>query len=247
MANKTLLGYVQDFCRKQGISPPSTVINSTDETILQIWGLLYEELQELANRGEWPELKRRAENWPHANAADYGALSLDDDTTPYINSIVPDTLICSNLRIPVAGPVSPAQWAQMIAFAIRPTTYSFRIYNGYLRIYPVPTDLVNTLFSLEYITNATVLAFDGTTEKTEFTADDDGVLLPTRIVEAGLRWRWKKEKGLPYAEEKVAYESMVADQLGVADGQSRIDMGGDYSYDKGARPKIIIPSGSWNV
>ena len=69
------------------------------------------------------------------------------------------------------------------------------------------------------------------------------MLLPETLLLMGLRWRWKKEKGVDYAEDFRTYESQVKDALGRDGGKPILNMGMDCN--RGARPGIFVPQGSW--
>jgi hypothetical protein len=59
----------------------------------------------------------------------------------------------------------------------------------------------------------------------------------------GLRWRWKKEKGLDYAEDMRTYEMQIKDELGRDGGKQILQM--DNLTTK--RPGISVPDGNWNL
>lgn len=76
------------------------------------------------------------------------------------------------------------------------------------------------------------------------TADTDAFRFPNRIPLLWLRWWWKKEKRLDYAEEFRAYELAIAD-LGTRDAAPRtVDMSRRESM---AKPGIVIPEGNWDL
>ena len=56
----TMLTVVQKFCRRTGLPVPSTVYGSTDTKVLQIMGILEEEVNDLAVAGGWQELQCEA-------------------------------------------------------------------------------------------------------------------------------------------------------------------------------------------
>ena len=56
----TLLTVVQRFCKRTGISSPTTVYGSTDPQIIQVLALLEEEGNDLSGRGDWQELTNEA-------------------------------------------------------------------------------------------------------------------------------------------------------------------------------------------
>lgn len=43
-----------------------------------------------------------------------------------------------------------------------------------------------------------------------FTAEDDMLLLPRRLVESGAVWRWRERRGLPYQDKYLEYENLLA-------------------------------------
>jgi len=240
----TLLQIVSTFARRQGIKVPSTVVTSTDETILQVWGLLDEEVTELADRKDWFWLRSRG-SFQHAGAADYRAYNLG--SLADYKGFIPETLYASDQRLPVAGPASPPQWAQMMALSQAPAMYTYRIYGGWVYIYPQPTVLSSVTYTFEYLSAYPVLASDGSTTKPLFTADDDTPRLPDRIVLAGLRWRWKKEKNQAYAEELRAYESLLEAEAGRETLPTDLHMDSPDPDSRVAAPGLLIPAGNWSV
>jgi hypothetical protein len=52
------------------------------------------------------------------------------------------------------------------------------------------------------------LLHDGVAADT-FTNEDDVILLPRRLVEAGIVWRFRSRKGLPYADKNAEYEALM--------------------------------------
>jgi hypothetical protein len=75
-----------------------------------------------------------------------------------------------------------------------------------------------------------------------FTNDADLFQLPENIVLTGLRWRYKKEKNLPYAQDFDSYESMVAAAF-TRDGMKRVLRMDSCGYEP--KPGIWVPSGNW--
>lgn len=66
---------------------------------------------------------------------------------------------------------------------------------------------------------------DGGTEGNAFTAEDDVILLPRRVVEAGIIWRWRERRGLPYEDKYNEYEALIARLSNDTRGRRVIDMG----------------------
>jgi hypothetical protein len=59
-----------------------------------------------------------------------------------------------------------------------------------------------------------------------------------------LRWRWKKEHGLEYAEDFRTYEGEVANALGRDGGKPILYQDGTAPR---AKPGVIVPEYSWNL
>ena len=241
----TLLQIVQSVALRHGLGNVSVVASSQDETIQQLYGLANETLEELNFRYRWVELVTPL-TFQHKGDSDGGAL--------YIGGPVPDvadwrfyqpeTLWDLSQRLQLIGPVDDESWQGIINLGISAGRYQFRFYGYKLLIWPIPTVLADVSFKLEYYSSAPVLATDGTTLKDSFSADTDFCRLPSQIVIAGLRWRYKKEKGLPYAEDKDTYELLVEEATAHTGQQRQVRMD---TEDRAPGPMIIIPPGSWQV
>jgi len=211
--SQTLRQIVTRFYARQGVGiAPTVVAGSTDVTAQQIVELLNEGLRELQKAVEgsiWPELEQRA-TFLHENAANYGALNLvNGSAVPDFGYLIQDCLMDVQTRLQVAGPFSELEWTEMLTMGIVQATYNFRIFDGYLRIYPVPSDPLTYQFVLTYSSAYTVRDSSGQA-KLDFTADDDVPRIPWEIMLADLRWRYKKEKGMAFEPEKLQCDAMIA-------------------------------------
>lgn len=237
---RTLLQLVQDFSITQGIPKPTIVTASTDETVLQIWGQLNDEVMELGERADWEALRTRY-TFSHGNGTAYLALTLS--SLAGYKRLIPDTLWNTTNQLPVNGPIPAVTWHQLITMTASGALENFRLYAGGLYIYPYTA---GQTYTGEYQSTAAVLAQDGITVKDTFTADTDVPRLPDRIVYAGLRWRWKAAKGQAYAEELRVYELMVAAEANgeTAPGELRMDHDPDSRL---AGPGLLIAAGNWSL
>ena len=62
---------------------------------------------------------------------------------------------------------------------------------------------------VSYITHNWMANSGGTAGKM-FTSAEDVLLLPRRAVEAGIIWRWRERKGMPFQDKYMEYEALVA-------------------------------------
>lgn len=233
-----MLQVVQYMCRRTNVPVPSTAYGTTDPQVLQMIALLEEEGNDLAMRGGWERLTIEG-SFTTVAAEDQGAITtLASNGFRYIKN---NTIWDRTTRLPVCGPMTSADWQAMKAFTNTGPRFRFRIRTGKLIVNPAPPASDSWYF--EYITKNWITDSTGVTYKNYFTADTDLILLPEELVLMGLRWRWKKEKGLDYAEDFRTYEAQVKDALGRDGGKRNLWM--DETPWRGPQPGVWIPDGSW--
>lgn len=236
----TLLTVVQSFCRRTGLPVPADVAGSTDPQIIQAQALLEEEGNDLTMRGDWEYLTMEA---IHTTVATESQGFLSTIAPNGFRSVKNDTIWDRTSILPVIGPMSPKNWQAMKALVTQGPRYRFRIRNGELLVNPAPAAGLEWAF--EYMSRNWILGSDGTTYKQYFTANDDTMLLPEDLLLLGLRWRWKKEKAMEYAEDFRTYEMQVKSMLG-NDGAKAVIYQDNQEW-RGPQPGIWVPDGSWQV
>lgn len=238
----TVLQLVQEFCKRSALPVPSTATTSTDPGVKQYVGLLNEEIEECLIGFEWQELLQQC-TFTTNGASDQG----DIDTLCgfpaafVLNDIMWDT----TTRLPVFGPVGAQRWEQYKALPITGTLLQFRYQNNHLLFYPL-TAPAGHVINFEAMQRFAVVSALGppVAYKQYFTADTDQCAFKDDHMLAALRWRWKREKGLAYAEDKKRYEAIIDDRK-FRNGTARIlNMNGS---EDNFGPGILVPSGSWNV
>lgn len=233
----SLLTIVQRFCRRTNLTVPATVYGTSDPQIRQIMALLEEEGNDLSGRGDWNELTFQATHTTTA-AEDQG--DIDSIATNGYRYIKNNTFWDRTLQEPVYGPLNDQDWQAIKAMTVTGPRYQWRIRGGHLLANPAPT--AGHTWAFEYISKNWILGADGTTYKEYFTLDTDTILLPESIVLMGLRWRWKKEKGLSYDEDFRTYEMQVQDALSRNGMKQVLNMGNENSV---VSPGVVVPLGSW--
>jgi hypothetical protein len=233
-----LLEVVQDLCGRQNITVPNTVYGSTDPQVLQLMKLLEEEGNDLAARASWQCLIQEAA-WTTINAEDQGAIATIASNG--FRAIKNNTIWDRTDRLPVIGPMDGEEWQAMKAVFANGPRYRYRIRGGHLLVNPVMAAGHSWYF--EYLSKYWIVDGGGTVYKRRFTADTDTILLPDDLCLQGLRWRWKKEKGLDYAEDFRTYEIQVKDQMGRDGGKPILSM--DDEQRRGPQPGIWVSPGNW--
>lgn len=243
----TLLALTQEFCRRRGLSVPSTVIANTDDTVQRIRGLINEGNSELCDRHDFAALRRRITFDLTFASDEY--LSLNNESSPgcAVKFFLGETLWNTDLDLQVPGPATPGQWAEHEVRNTWPSPGLYMVRGKGLWIGTQHTGAQS--YRLDVALLFGVQATAGGAYKEYATVDTDEFLLPSRVLLGDLRWRWNKEMGLPYAEEQRSAEMMLRD-LVAREGNApviRMDGTGDLMRDAYTRPRIGIPPGSWSL
>ena len=235
-----LLQLATEFCDRTGLDVPLRVVGATDAGVRQLRGLLNEVISDITNRGEsWPLLQKQALfntvaaelQGPLATIAPYG-----------FKYIIPGTEYDRTERRPLWGPKGAGAWQESIALPVTGPLYSYRLWQGEFLIQPAPP--AGHQIAFEYASDMAIQDVGGTYSK-RFEADSDIFLLDEDLLLLGLRWKWKKEKGLSFVTEKLEYESALAQAMGNDGTKGEINMADNYSQT--IRPGIFVPAGNWNV
>lgn len=230
----TLLSTVQQVARRLGQPVPDVVFAATDPQVLQFMALLEEGLDDLSGRGKWERLVNEA---TLVTVATESQGTLASIATNGFRWMLMETLWDRTNKLPLVGPMDSQDWQALKAIQVTGPRYTFRIRGGELLVTPVPT--AGYTWAFEYISENTIRAASAGAYKKRFTVDTDEILLPDQVVQMDLRWRWKKEKGLAYAEDFDTCEKMIADALGNSGGKKTLYMD-DHSGEP--KPGIFVPA-----
>lgn len=232
----TLLELCQTFAKRTGLPTGSSV--EVSPVFRQLSGLLQEVLDDLVTTYSFQELTVEAQ-FTTVAALSQGALSA---IAPLgFLRIRPKTFFNRTTGLEVPGPLTPSE-AQ--ALRTQPQTGPiswYRIVGGQLRLDPVPA--AGQFCAFEYMSTFSVVGpAPGLTPKQYPTDGADTFLLPDQLLLAGLRWRWKAEKGFDYAEEFAAYQLLAKSLAANSEAGRPLQLDGQYPS---ARPGIVVPSGTW--
>lgn len=232
----SLLTIVKAVCERTQLPVPATVLGSTDQQVVQMRALLEDEGKLLARRGDWQDLTREVTHTTTA-AEDQGAITTIAGVD--FRAVNNDTMWdrTDKLPVPLIGSVA---WQRLKATLGVSPRFRYRIRTGRLLLTPTPP--ASHTLAFEYQSKYWILSNNGVTRQMVFGNDADTCLLDEEILTLGLRWRWKKEHGLEYAEDFRDYETMVTDALGRDGGKPTIHMD---EHQKDIRPGIIVQPYSW--
>lgn len=207
----SLLSVIQSVCLRSGITDsPTFVIGNTDPTIAQLLEICREEAEELQSRHPWGNLQKEATFNTVAADLQGDLVTIASDFDRFID----DTEWNRAFGQPIGIPITPSTWQQLKARLASSPYYGMRIKQNpatyQLGVYLIPTPVAGQAVYFEYVSNLLWKPIVAGVPKTDCTLDTDTFMLPEKLLKSGIRWRWKKEKGLSYAEDFVTYERLVA-------------------------------------
>lgn len=218
-ASYPLLTIIQESCDLLGLPRPATVISSTDATTRQLLALAVEEANELAAAYGWQSLVRECTFTTVADAEQTNALP--DDLDRFISN----SFFNRTTRRPVVGPITAQQWQAIQANpAMNRIILAFRERDRSFIVTPSPAS--GETIAYEYITNEWATSSDGLTTYTRWSADTDLTYLDAQLIKLGVRWRWKKTKGLPYNEDYDTYQVQKQQKQARDGGSTSISLSG---------------------
>jgi hypothetical protein len=196
----TLLSIVRNASDRLGLTRPSSVVASTDQTALTLLGLAQEEGKALAGRHTW-QVFQTEYTFPTVDGTASYALPAGFD------SLIKDTVFNRTRRRRMQGDLTPAQWQETQASLVTMVNPAFRIRGNLFYISPTPSAVETVAY--EYISKNWCQSV-GLTGQSAWAADTDTGILDEELTTLGIIWRFKYAKGLDYAEAMSNYEIEVA-------------------------------------
>jgi hypothetical protein len=232
----TCLSIIQDVAQRINLPNPSTAAQSSDPAIQQLVALSTKEGEWQTSEYDWQVML--GEGTFNTVATEIQVANITA-TFPGFKAVVNDTMWNRTLRRPVFGPMTPQRWEQLEAMVMQGPWNQFQIRGNAIRFIPVPTAGQPIFFQYK---STNFCQSSGGTAQSRFMADTDVLLLDEATFKLGCEWRWKKAKGLDYAQDFVDYEQMLMTSK-ARDGSKDVINMGDVKYD--IYPGILVPSGSW--
>ena len=231
----SLLTIIQQAAPILGIAKPAAVIGSSDLQVQQLLEIAQEEGHELAKRHDWRQMTKAGEFQAVDDFEQPGSLPGD-----YDRMAQGATMWNSTQRWPIAGPVTPEQWADLQGRPVVPTVQAFfRIIGTAFWLYPAPA--ASDVVTFEYQSKIWCRPAAGGAPQTEWQADTDLGVIDERLMKLGIIWRWKRAKGFDYAEELSTYERNVEREAGRSNGRAVISMA-RHNRRSDVWPRVNVPA-----
>lgn len=215
----TLLTVVQNAAAQVGLTPPNAVYSSTDEIVRQMNALLVVEGRKLLDDHDWRQLVTTRQFTCLAAVAQTG-----EPQTDFLRMSNGVRVWNESNDFAVEGPINADEYNDLIVRSVSALPQYWRLVGSVLHIVrPVSGETLR----YEYITNKWILQ-GGSTAATALSADTDTFRVPERLLELGVIWRFKKAKGLDYAEDMRDYEmALGACKMQDTGGRRVISTGGE--------------------
>lgn len=191
-----LTDIVRDAAIQAGLSPPTAVVSSTDQTAIELAHFANLAVKELRVWHDWSVL------------AVYGSLTGDGTTTEFAPPADFDRLSkgqsiqkSGGTFYKLYGPMNAPEQTDWRARNVVQINEVFWLRAGRIVVSPALATGVNALY--QYQSRNAIRPASGS-DKATFTLDTDTCLIDEDLVALMLLWMWKRSKGLDYAQE---YES----------------------------------------
>jgi hypothetical protein len=234
----SVLSIVTTHCQVHGLNVPSSVVNSSNAGVNQILGLITELVDEIMDQDNY-QAATVEKTFALTATEDQGALTtLLGADYKYLH---PETLFDRTLRRPLYGPLTDKEWQEIKALVNPGPFYKFRLRGDHLLINPTPAAPLSTV-ACEYASTYGVKSSGGTL-KAAITLDTDTFVLPEMLIRAGLKYKWKRTKSLPYAEDETDYYGMLNNYIArdKAPRTYRLDCNDSNIL----KPGVFVPAGNW--
>lgn len=237
---KTLVQIVQEFCARSSLPVPTGVQSNEDPGVKQMLGLLQEFLEDMVTN-----------KWWQVNIIETTFVSIAAEDQGYINTICPygymgilsETFFDRTQMLPVPGGISAREWQARKAFNITGPLYQYRLRGNKLLFSPALP--VTHTIAFEYMSSFFIRTVATPTIPAQYWVNDtDTCVFDDFLPLSYLRWAFKKEKGLDYAEDFMKYQRLVQVQTSRDGNPQVVDMG---RRNNELQPGIFVPAGNWMV
>jgi len=188
----TLLTIAKGLAKTVGLPVPDSVIGSTDRTWIEVAEHANATGEELARRVDWGQLT--------------ATTTLTGDGTALAHSMPAGfSRLARGVAVKGTGivrPLSQPEWETLTA--VEGTPRYFLLREDVIRFWP-------------YLANAATVTATYQTGNwcdngtSAFATDDDSPLMDEALFQKGLELRWRRAKGMPYADHEAEYEAAIAD------------------------------------
>jgi len=236
----SILTLIQGHCKRHALNVPTGVIGSTDTTVIQLYEILLQLIDDMVQESNF-NVTTRESTFTSIASEDQGAIST---LAPYgFINFISETFYDRTLMRPLYGPLDEQEWQQIKALPNPGPFYKFRIRGDHLLLNPTPAIPFSDI-AFEYV-SSWAYSDAGGTPLVAPTLDTDLVIFPERIIRAGLAFRWKRDKGLPYQADESDYWRLLNNYISRDKAKASINVANPKPVE--IKPGVFVPTGNWPV
>lgn len=203
----SLLSICQNVLAETGWPKLNSVASNTDATAQQIFTLANTELQAISELLSWPHLEVE---YPFSTAAAQSVYLWPSD----FRVLAPNSIFNASEYYGLKGSTGLQFW-ELLKYGNLASLSHTRFRVTYplglpgIEITPTPDgvqDLIAVYYSKDYVRN-------GVVTKQRYDNDADVSKVPERYIELGVKWRFRRAKGLDFSAELAEYNSTVLSQF----------------------------------
>lgn len=189
----SLLTIVQSLAKDVGMEVPDSVFGNTNRETVEARDFANAAGQEIARRIDWQELRKThsitgtGAKTAHAMPGDFSRLSGGGAVTA--------------AGVPLPGLIS-AEWSTLAQVEGVPRYYLRE--GSQISLWPY---LASGQTAVVQYQSSNWLGGD----RSLYGADEDEALFPEDVLTKGLIYRWRRQKGMPYADYEAEYEATLID------------------------------------
>lgn len=209
--------YVDDAARECSITPPANWLTATDTSSLQFRTFLKDVTRELLQRHDWAACTT-TETFSGAG----GSFALPDDFLRVCGDDNSMYETSPNRRRVLPMP-DRGNWTETEEWNWTGVQRYFRLQGStieFLSALPAGAEVQMAYVQTTWITES------GGTRSATWDAVTDESRIPGHLLQLGLIWRWRRNKGLVYADRKAEYESELARAIGDDGPRRKVDTTG---------------------
>ena len=202
----TLLSICQDILREtKSSSIPNIIIGNNEDVAVQIFQAIKTSITDLARNYQWQELQKE---YTFSSVISQAGYNLPSD----FDRLIDNTFWNASQNWAMIGGLTPESWRVLKNSLITQaeTVEYYRIRGNQIIIHRTPSVVENYVF--EYISKNIVKSASDV-EQTGFLADTDTTVIDEYLVRLDTTWRWLKNNGRSYAEEKNIAEKAIAERI----------------------------------
>jgi hypothetical protein len=186
-------------------SVPNVIIGNNDDVAQQILQVVKISITDLARNYQWQELQRE---YSFSSVIDQATYNLPSD----FDRIIDNTFWNASQNWAMIGGITPENWRILKNSLLTQaeTVEYYRIRNNQIVIHRTPSVVENYVF--EYISK-NIVKSSSNVEQSEFLADTDVPAIDEYILRLDITWRWLKNNGRAYADEKNIAEKAISERI----------------------------------